>query len=345
MQKKYYDKIYPIDKNKLNRNRWLFIKEGLRRGYYIKRIHPKKLIFYVEKDDKGFIYDTLPGAVTSRMRFPHIMNKIFHKQCFIESNISIAQTFAVVNKNDDLDEVNYKFPCVVKPIVGSLSKNVFGNIQTEQSLKEALKQIVNNNSVAVVEEYVHGREYRILAINGKFVSCVQRCSASVVGDGVHTVKELIEIKNTDPLRGPRDSSTYTLHHIIIDEELKNILKQQKIILDDVIKKDELVNLGTKVASIFGGDIIDRTNEIHRSFVIKCEQFVQRYNFFIIGFDVIAEDISKNATEQKYIFNELNEQPFFDVNEKCNIGTGPLVASIMWDEIEKSAIMTEKFLLF
>lgn len=67
MVKKQYDKAYPINKNKLNRNRWVFIKEGLRRGYDIKRIHPRKLIFYVEKNGKGFIYDTLPGSINARI--------------------------------------------------------------------------------------------------------------------------------------------------------------------------------------------------------------------------------------------------------------------------------------
>ncbi len=343
--KKQYDRAYPIDKNKLQRNRWLFIKEGLRRGYYIKKIHLKKLIFYVEKNNKGFTYNTLPGAVTARMRFPRIVNKIFQKQLFIESDISIAQTFAVVKNINNLEETKYEFPCVVKPAIGSRSKNVFTNIQTKEDLYVAIKAVLYNKSIAVVEEHVYGREYRILMVNGRFVSCVERCVASVIGDGIHTIEELIKKKNADPVRGPHNSIIHTLHHIIIDDKMKKTLNKQNISLNDVTDDGKLVKLGTKIGSIFGGDIIDRTNEIHQSFAKKCEQFVQSYNFFIIGFDVIAKDISKSSNEQKYIFNELNEQPFFTINEECNVGKGVPVASIMWDEIEKSNIMTEKFLIF
>jgi glutathione synthase/RimK-type ligase-like ATP-grasp enzyme len=188
------DKIYSYSKNKLYRSRWLFIEEGVRRGYDIKMVHPQKLIFFVEKNGKGFIYNTLPGSVTTRIRFPYIVNKIFQKKIMNAGGISVAESFAVVRDMHRFEKATIIFPCVIKPVIGSRSKNVFIDINTNSAAKKAVQEIVNAKSSAIIEQMYVGTEYRILAINGRFVSCVQRRPASIIGDGTHTIEELINIK-------------------------------------------------------------------------------------------------------------------------------------------------------
>ncbi len=346
MVTKQYNKAYPIDKSKLNRNRWMFIKEGLRRGYDIKKIHPQKRIFFVEKNGKGFIYDTLPGALVARTHIPYIANKFFQKKIMKASGVSVAETFGIAKSVDDLKQITCRFPCVVKPVQGSLSQNVFTNIGDAQELRKLVKKVTDSKGgTALIEEMVTGKEYRFLTVNGKLVSCVEKDPARIVGDGIHTVQELIDIKNADPERGAHDSLTHTIHRIAIDDFVKEKLQNENVVLDDVLAKDRNIVIGTNVFVLYGGDFIEKTSEVHETFVDVSERFSQMNDIFIVGFDVIAEDITKDANKQKYIFNELNEQPFFDVNEKCNIGTGAPVAKVMWDEIEKIDIMTKKFLLF
>ncbi len=344
---KNYSVAYPTDKNRLFINRWMFISEGMERGYKLTRIHKKRLMIYVEKKGKGFIYDALPGSATARIRFPQIIIKDFQKKIMKASGIPVAKTFGIVKTVDDLKKITCQFPCVVKPLHGTLGKNVFVNINTQKELYDAVNQIVSSKAIAIIEEQYLGKQYRMLMVGGKFISCVERCPASIVGDGVHTLQELIDIKNTDPQRGPRHSNTHTMHYIGIDKNINDQLKKTNIKFNDVIKKNKKIIFGASTPYILelGGDIVDKTNETHQSFIDKCENFVQRHSLFIIGFDVIAKDITKDTDKQKYIFNELNEQPFFDMNEKCNIGTGLPVSKILWDEIEKSDIMTEQFLLF
>ena len=343
--KKQYDRAYPVDESKLYRNRWLFIEEGLHRGYSIKKIHLKKLIFHVEKNGEGFIYNTLPGSVTARARFPHITDKIYQKRIMDRSGIAVAKTFTRVKKIDDITSFTNNFPCVIKPAVGSRSENVVVNAKTIEDVKMAVQKIIDIKSVAIIEQMYTGLEYRILAVGGKFVSCVQRRPASIVGDGVHTIQELIDIKNSDINRGVRTSMAHTLHNIIVDKSVRDKLIKDDLVLDSIMNINEVVTITTKIDTSVGADLVDCTKDIHKGFVQLCEHFVQKHNFFIIGFDVIAQDITQSPKGQKYIFNELNEQPFFDINEKCNIGEGVPVSSIMWDEIEKSNIMTDKFLIF
>src|SRR5207247_10856069 len=53
----------------------------------------------------------------------------------------------------------------------------------------------------VVESYVTGQDYRVLIVDGRMVAVAQRVPAHVIGDGEHTVRELVEITNQDPRRG------------------------------------------------------------------------------------------------------------------------------------------------
>ncbi len=46
-----------------------------------------------------------------------------------------------------------------------------------------------------------GSDYRVLVIGGQMVAVAERVPAHVVGDGEHTVRELVEIANPDPRRG------------------------------------------------------------------------------------------------------------------------------------------------
>ena len=46
-----------------------------------------------------------------------------------------------------------------------------------------------------------GKEYRFLVMGDQVVGVLHRVPANVVGDGVHTIEQLVHEKNKDPLRG------------------------------------------------------------------------------------------------------------------------------------------------
>ncbi|ETJ22198.1 Glutamate-cysteine ligase/gamma-glutamylcysteine synthetase, partial [human gut metagenome] len=57
------------------------------------------------------------------------------------------------------------------------------------------------DSHVLVEEFVAGTEYRFFILDGKCEAVVLRVAANVVGDGSSSIRELVEKKNQDPLRG------------------------------------------------------------------------------------------------------------------------------------------------
>lgn len=80
------------------------------------------------------------------------------------------------------------------------------------------------DSSVLVEEFMPGTEYRFFVIDGEVQAIMLRVPANVIGDGIRTVKELVEEKNSDPLRGTNHRAPLELIQLGELEQL--MLKEQ-----------------------------------------------------------------------------------------------------------------------
>ena len=75
-----------------------------------------------------------------------------------------------------------------------------------------------------MKNLLKGKEYRFLVIDDKVVGILHRVPANVIGDGEKSIRELVEIKNQDPLRGK--GYVTPLEKINLEENAELFLKQQ-----------------------------------------------------------------------------------------------------------------------
>lgn len=129
---------------------------------------------------------------------------------------------------------------VVKPIYGSLSKHTTCNIQNDYQLQDAIKIAKIINREFIVKEYIEGSVHRITVVNNNVIASCWREQPSITGDGKHTVQELINIKNKNPLRGGGNhQKNFTLHRITPTKKTESLLATQNLKYDSVlIKKSE-----------------------------------------------------------------------------------------------------------
>ena len=95
------------------------------------------------------------------------------------------------------------YPCVVKPLDGNHGRGVHLDLRSEAAVRAAFHGALAQSRAGdvVVESYVAGNDYRCLVIGGKVAAIAERVPASVTGDGEHTVRQLVDIANSDPRRG------------------------------------------------------------------------------------------------------------------------------------------------
>lgn len=205
------------------------------------------------------------------------------------------------------------FPVVVKPKSGSLSKHTTCNIQNESELQEAISIVKIISKEFVVEEHINGDVYRVTLVNGVMVASCRREPPNIIGDGKHTIKELVGIKNKNPMRGENYKKNFTLHKITISARTHFVLSSQKMNLDSVPADGKKVYMHDKVILACGADIHDTTNDVHPDNESLFKKVYELCQVPLIGIDFISTDISKSYHEQKCAILEVNSLPYIDMH--------------------------------
>ncbi len=93
------------------------------------------------------------------------------------------------------------YPVVVKPLNANHGKGVSINLGDADQVKTAFEHAKNRGRTIIVESHINGDDHRMLVVDGKLISVARRIPGHIVGDGEHTVEQLVEITNQDPRRG------------------------------------------------------------------------------------------------------------------------------------------------
>lgn len=208
--------------------------------------------------------------------------------------------------NDAIEKLGY--PLVVKPIDGNHGKgNTTNIINQEQALKafEAAKDYGRN---VIVEKFITGFDFRALVINYKFICAALRTPASVTGDGVNTIRHLIDETNKDPRRGYGHEKVLT--QITIDQFTQKMLDDKGYTLDTVPEKGELVLLKPTANLSTGGTSTDVTDEVHPANIFMFERIARIIGLDICGIDIMAKDLRSPINEIGGAILEVNAAPGF-----------------------------------
>ncbi|MDX1995513.1 MAG: cyanophycin synthetase [bacterium] len=197
-------------------------------------------------------------------------------------------------------------PVVLKPVAGNQGKGVSVNIYTEAEVREAYRIASAFDREVLVERFITGEDYRLLIVNGRMVAAARRDAAHVIGDGIHTVRELIDLTNQDPRRRPGHSSILT--QIRLDDAAQLVLTQQNLTEASVPEAGRKVKLRTNSNLSTGGTATDVTDEVHPQNEQLAEIAAQILALDVAGIDIVCQDISRPLHEQGGAVVEVNAAP-------------------------------------
>jgi cyanophycin synthetase len=202
------------------------------------------------------------------------------------------------------------YPVVLKPLDGNHGRGVQINLASEEEVLESFQGALleSRSGQVIVESYISGRDYRILVVNGKMVACAERVPAHVIGDGKHTVEQLIEITNSDPRRGIGHEKILT--RIAINDGTRRLLERNGLSLRSIPDEGQFVQLQLTGNMSTGGTSIDRTDEIHPDNIEIAEQAAQVIGLDVAGIDMLVSDISMPLKDQDGAICEVNAGPGF-----------------------------------
>ena len=240
------------------------------------------------------------GNMTSHDSYisPLIMeNKVVTKKVLAKAGFNVPQSIEFT----DVKSAVENFPLfenravVIKPKSTNfgLGISIFQQGVTDRDdFAKAVEIAFREDKEIMVEDYLLGTEYRFFVLGDQTLAVLLRVPANVIGDGVHTVAELVAAKNDHPLRG--DGSRTPLKKIALGDIEQLQLKEQGLTVDSIPAKDQLVQLRANSNISTGGDSIDMTDEMHASYKEIAVGISKAMGAAVCGVDLIIPDLKKPA---------------------------------------------------
>ncbi|MBN6709894.1 bifunctional glutamate--cysteine ligase GshA/glutathione synthetase GshB [Haemophilus haemoglobinophilus] len=240
------------------------------------------------------------GNMTSHDSYisPLIMeNKVVTKKVLEKAgfNVPQSQEFTSVEQAIASYSLFEKRAVVIKPKSTNygLGITIFQQgVNNREDFAKAVEIAFREDKEIMVEDYLVGTEYRFFVLGDETLAVLLRVPANVVGDGIHTVAELVAQKNDHPLRG--DGSRTPLKKIALGDIEQLQLKEQGLTVESIPAKDQIVQLRANSNISTGGDSIDMTDEMHPSYKQLAVGITKAMGAAVCGVDLIIPDLKKPA---------------------------------------------------
>jgi len=287
---------------------------------------PRNLFFARLPNGKEIVFEGIPLPSKGREQVSWIDNKAELKRRFRKLGFPIAKggsarTYAGAKRIYE----SVTPPVIVKPYSGSGSRHTTLHIDTLEELKRGHDVATMVAPLAVIEEELVGPVFRATVVDGKLVATLRRDPPHVIGDGVHTILELIEEANKNPKRSGPYFSKLTITPLALEE-----LKWQHLTPESVPEKGQRVQLNQKVNWGLGGTTADVSDHVHPDNKKLFEDVAKALKAPIVGIDFIIADMGKSWKEQERCgVIECNSMPFFDNHHLPFEGEPRNVAGAIW----------------
>ncbi|MBV9959902.1 MAG: cyanophycin synthetase, partial [Acidobacteria bacterium] len=220
------------------------------------------------------------------------------------------------------------FPVAIKPLDANHGKGITVGLKTLEEVRAAFPLAKKYSRRVIIEQSLTGQDFRALVVDNRLVAVAERIPAHVIGDGEHTLQELIDITNQDPRRGYGHENVLTL--IDVDAQTESLLAAHGHTLDTVLPAGEMFCLKTTANISTGGTAIDRTDEVHPFNVTLFERIARIIGLDVAGIDVVAPDITTPLTENGGGIIEVNAAPGFRMHLAPSEGIARNVAEHVID---------------
>src|SRR3984957_5827821 len=220
------------------------------------------------------------------------------------------------------------FPVVTKPYNGNHGRGISIRLTDDQEVAHGYAVAREHARSVIVETFLEGDDHRLLVVNGNLVAATRRTPGHIVGDGQHTVEQLIEIVNQDPRRGVGHEKVLT--RLELDAQAEKMLERVAMLADSVPDSGQVVLLHSTANLSTGGTATDVTDVIHPDNREMAERAVRAIGLDVGGVDFLTKDITESYRAIGGGICEVNAAPGFRMHVAPSEGTARDVAAPVLD---------------
>jgi cyanophycin synthetase len=219
-------------------------------------------------------------------------------------------------------------PVAVKPRKGNQGKGVSIGLCTREAVAAAFEIAVRRDGEVLVERHIDGADFRLLVVGGRLVAAARREPPRVVGDGVSSIRQLVQLENQNPLRG--DDHATALSKLRLDEIAREILAEQGLDEESVPAAGRSVVLRRNANLSTGGSATDVTDEVHPLVAERAVEAARVVGLDIAGVDVVAPSVDRPLEETGGALVEVNAAPGLRMHLEPSHGKGRPVGEAIID---------------
>ena len=261
---------------------------------------------------------TITGA-TNHVAVGIASDKQLTKTLLDQAGVPVPAGATVTTLEQALREARrIRGPVTVKPLDANQGKGVTVNCATPEEIGRAFDFARKYGRHVIVEEFLQGRDYRVLVTGRKVAAASWRRPPHVTGDGVSTVRELVDVENRNPARG--DGHTNILTKIPLDDLALQVLASQGYDLDSVPAEGSVVDLRGNANLSTGGTAEDVTDLLPEETRDICIRAARTIGLDVAGIDIVCQDIARPLREQNGGIIEVNAAPGIRMHQYPSRGT-------------------------
>ena len=292
----------------------ILMKEAIKRGIKVEVLDRSENFISLKKcDKKEYVVQATKTSKDNYVTILIMENKVVTKKVLEDNNIKVPKGEEYSSLEEAIGKSS-KFvgkPIVIKPKSTNfgIGVSIFTEGASKDDMLKAFEIAFENDKTVLIEEFIKGKEYRFLVVGDQVLGILHRVPANVVGDGISTISELVNLKNEDPLRGKGYKTP--LENIILDKNAELFLKQRGIDFNYIPRVDEIVYLRENSNISTGGDSIDYTDDIPQRFKDIAVKATKAVEAKICGVDMMIEDYKDK--DSSYAIIELNFNPAIHIH--------------------------------
>jgi len=295
------EKLYsaPAPDARLNPYARIIINEARRRGIGVEIEDEVAGLFTLSHGGRRVACRESLTELTSAVAFSRCDDKSLTSRLLKKQGFRVPEQREVTDDEDDEAFLSRHGRIVVKPAKGEQGRGIAVDISDAESMRQAIQAAYSVSDRVLLEEYCEGQDLRLIVIDHELVAAAVRKPASLAGDGVSTVRILIEKQSRR-----RAAATGGESRIPMDDETERCIRLAGYDYDSVLPAGEHLAVRKTANLHTGGTIHDVTPVLSRRLALAAEEASRALGIPLVGFDFLVPDPSRDD----YVIIEANERP-------------------------------------
>lgn len=288
----------PNVQEKMNPYAEIIINEARARGISVEILDAAGGYFRLSRGGKQIVCRESLSELTSAVAVSLCQDKLLTHRWLEKINIKTPAYQLAADAAQNQAFLQEHGTVVVKPTTGEQGKGITIGVKTPAQLNDAILLAQQYGEQVLLESFHQGEDLRVVVIKNEVVAAAVRRPAQIVGDGVSSVRKLIEKQSRR-----RASATKGESKIPLDKVTEQCITEQGYDFESVLASGEKLTVRKTANLHTGGTIHDVTEQLHPEIGRVAVAAAKHLNIPVVGFDFLVQAVD----QPEYVFIEANER--------------------------------------